>query len=124
MTHYSPLISAFVALVLTMLISQGKGGAIQDIPNERSLHTTPVPRTGGIALMAGIMAGWMLLLQFLAWWIVVPVLGLFVLSLVDDVRNLSPKTRLIGHFVAALMLCLESACRGCGICRCYCTSCG
>jgi UDP-N-acetylmuramyl pentapeptide phosphotransferase/UDP-N-acetylglucosamine-1-phosphate transferase len=32
------------------------------------------------------------------------VLGLFGLSLVDDMRNLSPKTRLLGHFIAALIV--------------------
>jgi len=101
MTHYSPLISAFVTLLLTLILTLSKSGMLQDIPNERSLHTEPIPRTGGIALMAGILSGWMLLIQFWAWWIVLPALGLFVLSLVDDVRNLSPRIRLLGHFFAA-----------------------
>jgi UDP-N-acetylmuramyl pentapeptide phosphotransferase/UDP-N-acetylglucosamine-1-phosphate transferase len=86
------------------MLSLSKVGTIQDIPNERSLHTEPIPRTGGIALMAGILSGWMMLIQFWAWWIVLPVLGLFALSMVDDIRNLSPRTRLLGHFVAALMM--------------------
>lgn len=106
MNHYSPLISASVTLLLTLILTLSKHGTIEDIPNERSLHDVPVPRTGGIALMAGIMAGWVLLFQSWAWWIVLPVLGLFVLSLVDDVRGLSPKTRLIGHFIAAVMVIL------------------
>ena len=104
MSHYPPLISAFVTLLLTLILTLSKNGTFQDIPNERSLHTEPIPRTGGIALMAGILSGWMLLLQFWAWWIVLPALGLFVLSLVDDVRNLSARTRLIGHFVAAMIV--------------------
>jgi UDP-GlcNAc:undecaprenyl-phosphate/decaprenyl-phosphate GlcNAc-1-phosphate transferase len=104
MTHYSPVISALVTLLLTLILTLSKHGTIQDVPNERSLHTEPVPRTGGIALMAGILAGWVLIFQYWAWWVVVPVLGLFVLSLVDDVRGLSPKTRLIGHFIAALIV--------------------
>ena len=104
MTHYSPVISALVTLLLTLILTLSKHGTIQDIPNERSLHDTPVPRTGGIALMAGILAGWVLLFKFWQWWIVLPVLGLFVLSLVDDVRGLPPKTRLIGHFIAALIV--------------------
>ncbi|MDD5228388.1 MAG: hypothetical protein PHD53_06270, partial [Methylococcales bacterium] len=64
----------------------------------------PVPRTGGIALMAGIMSGWVLLFSFWAWWIVLPVLGLFVLSLVGDVRGLPQRVRLAGHFIAALIV--------------------
>lgn len=106
MSHYSPLISALVTLLLTLILTLSKHGTIQDIPNERSLHDAPVPRTGGIALMAGILAGWVLLFKFWAWWIVLPVLGLFVLSLVDDVRGLPPRTRLIGHFIAAVIVVL------------------
>ena len=77
---------------------------MQDIPNERSLHTEPIPRTGGIALMAGIFSGWVLMIQSWAWWVVLPMLGLFVLSLMDDVRGLTARTRLIGHFIAALIV--------------------
>lgn len=106
MNHYSPLISASVTLLLTLILTLSKHGTIEDIPNERSLHDTPVPRTGGIALMAGMLAGWVLLFKFWQWWIVIPVLGLFVLSLVDDVRGLPPRTRLIGHFIAAVIVIL------------------
>jgi len=81
MSHYSPVISALVTLLLTLILTLSKHGTIQDVPNERSLHDTPVPRTGGIALMAGILAGWVLLFKFWQWWIIIPVLGLFVLSL-------------------------------------------
>lgn len=101
MSHYSPLISAIVTLLLTLILTVNKEALIQDIPNDRSLHTEPIPRTGGIALMAGILSGWMLMIQSWEWWIVLPVLGLFVLSLVDDMRGLTAGTRLIGHFVAA-----------------------
>jgi UDP-N-acetylmuramyl pentapeptide phosphotransferase/UDP-N-acetylglucosamine-1-phosphate transferase len=104
MNHYPPVISALVTLLLTLILTLSKHGTIQDIPNERSLHDTPISRTGGIALMAGILAGWVLLFKFWQWWIVLPMLGLFVLSLVDDVRGLPPKTRLIGHFIAAAMV--------------------
>ena len=99
--NYSPLISALVTLLLTLILSLNKQGMIQDVPNERSLHTEPVPRIGGVALMAGVLAGWVLMIKFWPWWLVLPALGLFVLSLVDDMRDLSPRTRLIGHFIAA-----------------------
>lgn len=104
MSHYSPLISAFVTLLLTLILTLNKEGLLQDIPNERSLHVEPIPRTGGIALMAGIMSGWVLMVQSWAWWIVLPTLGMFVLSLVDDMRSLTARTRLIGHFAAAIMV--------------------
>lgn len=104
MTHYPPVISAFVTMLLTLILTLNKNGTIQDIPNERSLHTEPIPRVGGVAIMAGILSGWILLFQYWAWWIVLPALGLFLLSLVDDVRNLPAKMRLIGHFIAAMIV--------------------
>lgn len=104
MSHYSPLIAAFVTLLLALILSLNKNGKLHDIPNERSLHHVPVPRIGGIALMAGIFSGWIVMGQLLIWWIVLPVLGLFALSFVDDVRDLSPRTRLIGHFIAAAVV--------------------
>jgi UDP-N-acetylmuramyl pentapeptide phosphotransferase/UDP-N-acetylglucosamine-1-phosphate transferase len=103
LTHYAPLISALVTLALTFILATGRAGFIvQDIPNERSLHDKPVPRSGGIALIAGVLCGWVLLLQSWVWWIVIPMLGLFALSLLDDLRGLSAGTRLTGHFIAAL----------------------
>src|SRR6266481_588023 len=104
MTHYAPLISAFVTLMLVLILTLKKDGTIQDIPNERSLHSEPIPRIGGIGMMAGILSGWVLLFKFWEWWIVLPALGLFVLSLLDDIHNLSVTTRLIGHFLAALIV--------------------
>jgi UDP-GlcNAc:undecaprenyl-phosphate GlcNAc-1-phosphate transferase len=104
MTHYPPVISALVTMVLTLLITLNKDGTIKDIPNERSLHTEPIPRVGGIAMLAGIFSGWVLLIQSWAWWIVLPLVGLFVLSLVDDMRSLPVRVRLGGHFAAAAIL--------------------
>ena len=106
MNQYSPLISAAVTMLLALILTLSKHGTIEDIPNERSLHDKPIPRTGGIALMAGIMSGWVLLFKSWEWWFVVPMMGLFLLSLVDDVRGLQPKTRLVGHFIAALCVVL------------------
>ena len=104
MTHYPPIISAFVTMLLTLILMLNKDGTIQDIPNERSLHTKPIPRIGGVAIMAGVLSGWILLFQYWAWWVVLPVLGLFMLSLIDDVRSLPAKIRLLGHFVAAIIV--------------------
>ena len=104
MTHYPPIISALVTMMLTLILMMNKIGTIEDVPNERSLHSEPIPRIGGIAIIAGILSGWMLLYQYWAWWIVLPVFGLFALSLVDDVRNLSARSRLLGHFAAAIMV--------------------
>ena len=105
MAHYSPLIAALVCLVLTTIILHSKfGKGIQDIPNERSLHETPVPRIGGVGLMAGILAGWAWMLYSLVWWVLLPVLLLLVISLIDDMQGLPVGKRLAAHLIAAAIL--------------------
>lgn len=54
----SPLPVAFiVSMVLTAYLASGKACLrILDHPNERSLHHVPMPRTGGLAILAGIAA--------------------------------------------------------------------
>ena len=92
-------------MLLTIIILISKfGKEIQDIPNERSLHETPIPRIGGVAMMAGILSGWALMLTSLVWWLVLPLLGLFVVSLLDDMHSLPVKKRLLAQLVAAAVL--------------------
>ncbi len=105
MSHYSPVVAALITMVLTIVILISKfGKEIQDIPNERSLHETPVPRIGGVGLMAGLLSGWALMLTSLMWWLVLPLIILFVVSLLDDMQGLPVRKRLSAHFVAAAIL--------------------
>lgn len=103
------MIAALVTLILTLVLTLDKNGTIKDVPNERSLHTEPVPRVGGIGIMAGVLSGWVMLIHELNLWIVLPMLGLFAMSLLDDMRGLTPKTRLIGHFIAAIVMMLGTS---------------
>lgn len=108
-SHYSPLVSALVTLLLTTLLLISKAGKrVQDVPNERSLHSAPIPRIGGVGLMVGVLAGWAIMFKSLAWWVVVPVFILFGISLLDDMRGLRARTRLLVHIIAALILLLGS----------------
>lgn len=105
MSHYSPIVAVLVTMLLTFIILRSKfGKEIQDIPNERSLHETPIPRIGGVALMAGVLSGWALMLDALVWWLVLPLIILFVVSLFDDMRSLTVKKRLLAQLVAATLL--------------------
>ena len=58
---FAPALSALVVLALIKLILGTRfGKLIQDIPNHRSMHARPIPRSGGVAVMIGIFAGWQL----------------------------------------------------------------
>src|SRR3546814_8779505 len=47
-------------IVLIVLLRTRLSKIALDQPNHRSLHTKLVPRTGGVAMMAGILSAWML----------------------------------------------------------------
>lgn len=105
MSHYAPVVAALVTMLLTTVILFSKfGKTIQDVPNERSLHETPTPRFGGVGLMAGTLSGWALMFPALKWWLVLPLAGLFVVSLLDDMHGLPVKKRLLAHLAAAVIV--------------------
>jgi len=95
MTYFAPIAAVFVTLsVIAVLLSSKFGKTIQDIPNDRSLHSIPIPRIGGVGLMPAA----------LVWWVVLPMLILFGVSLLDDMRGLPVRWRLLAHLVAAVLL--------------------
>lgn len=104
MMHYlaTPIVSFLVAFgMLRWLLKGAMAGAVLDHPNQRSLHAHPIPRTGGLALMAGVLAGWLVAQS--SWsWVVMPILlFLLAVSFLDDLRGLSVVWRFLAHFVAA-----------------------
>jgi UDP-N-acetylmuramyl pentapeptide phosphotransferase/UDP-N-acetylglucosamine-1-phosphate transferase len=85
-----------------------------DHPNERSLHATPVPRTGGLAILASLTAGLSLELarSFLSGmrgefqstqsgWILLMLALIVVVSLWDDWAELPSGLRFVVHALAA-----------------------
>lgn len=91
-------------LVTTIILFSKAGKEIQDIPNERSLHAQPIPRIGGIGLMAGLLSAWGLMIKSLAWWVALPLIILFIISLLDDMRGLRVRSRLLAQIIAAAIL--------------------
>ena len=99
---YPALLLSFVStfVVLVVMLKRGWAGFAIDHPNSRSLHAAPIPRTGGLALMAGVLAGALLLQP--RFWPVLAIAGvLLVVSLWDDVRSLPVVWRFLAHFVVA-----------------------
>ena len=74
-----------------------------DQPNERSLHVTPVPRIGGLALIPALACGWLLLPATVPAAIWLPLALVFSISCVDDVVGLSAVLRLGVHMAAAII---------------------
>lgn len=105
MSYYSPLVAVlFTLFFIAAILSSKYSKKVQDIPNERSLHTSPTPRTGGVGLMVGVLTGWSLMHSILPWWLVLPLILLFVVSLLDDMRNLPVRQRFLAHLLAGGLL--------------------
>lgn len=89
------------AAVLWLFLRSGR--LALDVPNERSLHSHPVPRIGGTGIAAGVAAA-------VAAGIVAPSLALVlalilaVLSFLDDIKRLPSGARLTVHLAAAAVL--------------------
>jgi UDP-N-acetylmuramyl pentapeptide phosphotransferase/UDP-N-acetylglucosamine-1-phosphate transferase len=82
-----------------------------DRPNERSLHQTPVPRSGGLAVLLGLGSAWAAIAVLglgapeLAW-LSAAVIPVAAVSLLDDFGHVSRRLRFAVHAGAALILIL------------------
>ena len=97
------VLSFILAFVAVRVLLSRFGRFALDQPNERSLHQSPVPRTGGIAVLLGAAVS----LGFGAaglWLPVALALVLAVVSFFDDLRGLRTGVRLSAHVGAAALL--------------------
>jgi UDP-N-acetylmuramyl pentapeptide phosphotransferase/UDP-N-acetylglucosamine-1-phosphate transferase len=86
--------------LLRLLLSPSAQRWFLDHPNQRSLHSSPIPRTGGLAIVPAVVLG--LLLAGGARLPAVLAAALMLLSVLDDWRHLPALVRLLGHLAAAL----------------------
>ena len=104
-----PALAALVAWRLVGLISDlSRRRGWLDLPNDRSLHTNPTPRLGGIGIIAAVLAAgaaaW-LLAPAVAFPLTLVLIGGVVgaVSLVDDLRGLPAGVRFVVHVGAAVL---------------------
>jgi UDP-N-acetylmuramyl pentapeptide phosphotransferase/UDP-N-acetylglucosamine-1-phosphate transferase len=110
-THF--LLPALVAWALIAGLRRTPlAGRLADSPNERSLHSTPTPRLGGIAVVATVLAA--VAVNGGPGLIFACAAVLAILSLADDLRSLPVEVRLPGHAVTALVAVLAGASPGSG----------
>ncbi len=107
----SPLVIISISFLLCLGLTVGLRNvlvkrALVDIPNERSSHTVPVPRGGGLAILAVLLPGMILtgilqgnLITYAG--IIVGVVVLAAVSWLDDSKGASVRMRLSLHLFAA-----------------------
>lgn len=92
------VVSFAVTLIMLIVLLRTRLSKIAlDQPNHRSLHTKLVPRTGGVAMMAGILLAWLLTDEPWLW--ITPVVLLLAISLLDDIHDLSVRWRLLAQLI-------------------------
>ncbi|OQW91422.1 MAG: hypothetical protein BWK79_16930 [Beggiatoa sp. IS2] len=110
MTFALIIIAFSISVILTDLLSRPQSILyLIDQPNARSLHTRPIPVSGGVAFLTGLLIVTMIAHHFYPFpppliWIGYSSLMIAIISFIDDYRTLSPGNRLIVHFLAAILL--------------------
>ena len=81
---------------------------VMDVPNARSSHARPTPRGGGLALVLAVTVAWAVAAgaepAVRAGGFALALALVAVVSALDDVRSLSPRTRLVAQGAAAAIL--------------------
>lgn len=107
LTILAPLVAFAMSYAVVRWLLAGRTRKIGlDHPNERSLHTRPVPRLGGAGIFAGTFVGWLLVRPGAVAVVPLPIwIGTVLLvgiSLREDLRGVSMRWRILAHFAAAV----------------------
>jgi len=101
------IVALVVSLVSTPIAIKiaHKLGAV-DLPNARKVHKEAIPRMGGIAIYLGFIFGAVALgfIDTKVIYLLIAASVIMGMGLIDDVKGLDPKTKLIIEVVAALIL--------------------
>lgn len=77
-----------------------------DIPNERKVHTTPIPRLGGLGIFLGLLVGYMLFGVPSEPMISILIAGFIIVitGMIDDIKPLRARTKFLGQLIAACII--------------------
>ena len=111
--------AAFIAIMVTpMAIRFARAASLMDSPGVRRIHTTPVPRLGGLAVAAAMLPMICCVLfmdntigqafrrngtQFTV--LLVGAVFMLAVGLIDDVRGMRARTKLLSQLAAAAAAC-------------------
>ena len=96
----------FVALFIPIVKKIANHIGALDIPNERKVHKNPMPRLGGLGIYAGFLFGYMVFCKPTPLMNSV-LIGSFIIiitGIIDDIKPVKAKYKLIGQFLAALIV--------------------
>jgi len=110
--------TAFAILTTAMVIRIARRLHIVDVPGVRKIHSKPIPRIGGVAIvlsMIGLVVPVVLLPNVIGEMFrlvqtkIITLLGaavlIFLVGLVDDIKGLRVRTKLLAQLAAAFVVC-------------------
>lgn len=96
------------SLLLTWVLRRyALARSLIDIPNDRSSHSVPTPRGGGVAIVLTYLVALVLMasVELLSWSAALPLLGsgllIALVGFLDDHGHIAARWRLLAHFTAA-----------------------
>lgn len=98
MATASLFVLTFVSCVCLLLVLERAAPrmGLMDYPVGHKRHSNPTPVVGGLAITTALLAVWILQEVFVASvWLLAGVTGALVLGVIDDVRHLSVRTKLM-----------------------------
>lgn len=98
---FAPLVTAVIVVSLIALLLKYANAWVLDIPNERSLHTQPIPRFGGVVMIAVGLGVVSLHRTVVPGW--AGAVALSLLSFLDDRKSLPIILRLSIHVLTAVL---------------------
>jgi UDP-GlcNAc:undecaprenyl-phosphate/decaprenyl-phosphate GlcNAc-1-phosphate transferase len=108
---YAFLAAAVLAVLLVPLAERlARRIGAMDVPNERSIHTTPTPKLGGLAILLGVLVAGVLFLPMgdgargdETRAILIGAIAIALVGMLDDVFDLPAGVKLLGQIGAAVI---------------------
>ena len=96
----------FVALIIPIIKRIAFHVGALDIPDERKVHKKPMPRLGGLGIYAGFLLGYILFGEhtYMMNSILIGSFILIITGMIDDIKPLDAKYKIIGQFLACLIV--------------------
>ena len=97
---------AIVALIIPFIKRIAEHINAIDIPNERKVHTKPIPRLGGLGIFIGFLIGYMIFGKSTVQMNSI-LIGSFIIVLtgmIDDIKPISARSKLLGQFFASCVI--------------------
>jgi UDP-GlcNAc:undecaprenyl-phosphate GlcNAc-1-phosphate transferase len=103
---YIFLTAMFASLVMVPFLHRwAVEQGVVDQPSERKLHREAIPRLGGIAIFLSLFITTLVFLEMSrsVWGILAGLSLIFIIGLIDDLRSMPPKVKLLGQAGATLI---------------------